>query len=163
LVATMQRLYVSWTKTQPPPSFNLTSYTHPRQPSTSSSEDNGDHDHRPTSRKTARRLPPDSGPVREGQNSAEPTRSPASNPSIAATPELERDDAGGMSHSSSEDLHERVEEGPVDLTNVMKWACLTSDAAASGGGWESNLVNDGQLCAGVRTPVTAYSQCSHND
>jgi hypothetical protein len=45
LVATMQHLYVSWTNRQPPPSFNLTSYVHPCQPSTSGSEDNGDHDH----------------------------------------------------------------------------------------------------------------------
>ena len=45
LVATMEHLYISWMNTQPPPSFNLTPYTHSHQPSLSSSEDNSDHYH----------------------------------------------------------------------------------------------------------------------
>jgi hypothetical protein len=99
------------------------------------------------------------GAVREGQNDAEPTRSPVSNLSIAATPVLQRDDAGGMSYSSSEDLRGQVERGPVDLTSVVKWADLTSDVAASRGGWESNFVNDKQPSSThpASLPVLFYS------
>ena len=75
--------------------------------------------------------------MREGQNDTEPTQSPTLNLSIAATPELECDNAGS----------DQVARELIDLPSVVKWACLTLDAVASGGGWESNLVNDKQLAS----------------
>jgi len=140
LTLRLGRLYELWINAKPPSNFH--SYSDDRSPSTSSSEQGDDSSNRRSrsSRKRSRRLPRIPG-------SKQQDKFPASRRSMAVTPELENDDADAITSYGSSDMQDIQldREQHIYDAAVLSWASHASDAAASAGGWESLLVNDGQL------------------